>query len=194
MENLNAEKDLIYIKDMIEKTKSNSASHWKYFLLWGCAIILGIVGMHLLVFFEFYNYIWLNWAISMGGAGLIKTFIFMKKGRESHVKTYAQNSIGLLSFSMGIAFILTAFILPMMKIYSYDVIPIIIAVLTGVLIFTIGGILEWNYLKWSGVVWLFSSIVMAKIHWHYRSLFLIPLIILSYIIPAIILRKKYKND
>jgi len=179
---------------MIEKTKSETASQWKFFLLWGISVIMAITGMYILVFIKQYKYIGLNWIIFMGIALIIQTFLVIKEKQRHKVKTYAQEAISYLCTSTGLAYLLLGFVFPMLNLYSFDAIPIFISVITGIILFTIGGIIEWNYLKWSGFLWFICSIIMVFTHWHYRSLFFIPLIIQSYLVPALKLYKKYKNE
>jgi len=194
MSNITAKENLQFIKEMIENTKKNTASQWKYFFLWGIAVILGVVGMNILAFFKAYEYIGINWITIMGLAVFIQFLIVREEIKNTGVKTFAQNAIGYLSFSAGIGYMLLGFVFPLLKLYSYGIIPILIAVITGILLFSFGGILEWNYLKWSGLLWFLSSVIMVLVHWHFISLFFIPLIIQSYLIPAHILRKNYLNN
>jgi uncharacterized membrane protein len=194
MNNNNIENNLKYIKEMIEKTKSETASQWKFLLLWGVSIILAITGMHILVFLKQYKYIGLNWIIFMSIAVIIQIFFVIKEKQRHKVKTYAQEAISYLCASAGFAYILLGFVFPILNLYSFDVIPILMSVITGIILFTIGGIVEWNYLKWSGALWFICSVIMVFTHWHYRSLFFIPLIIQSHLVPALKLYKKYKNE
>ncbi len=194
MDETNVEQNLQYIKEMIEKTKNHSASQWQIFLLWGFTLIFAIIGMQTLIFFELFDYIWINWTLLMGAAGAIHRICFKKLKKNNSVTTYTQNSIKTLSIAMGIGYIIVGFIFPLQKVYSYNVIPIMISLLTGLFVFTIGGILEWNYLKWNGVFWFITAIIMVKTPWQFRTSFLIPLILFSYIIPALKLKNNYRND
>ena len=66
MNSNNAEKNLQFIKEMIEKTKIGTATQWKFFYLWGVAILLGVTGMNILVLLKTFKYIWVNWLVIMG--------------------------------------------------------------------------------------------------------------------------------
>ncbi len=194
MDNINAETNINYIREMIEKTKKVTASQWKFLYLWGIAILLGVTGMNILVMTKSYEYIWINWIVFMGGAVLLQIFLIKGEIKKTEVRTYAQDSISYVSFASGISYTLVGFVFPILKVYNYSVIPIVISIITGTLLFTIGGIINWNYMKWSGILWFAGSIIMIYINCQYRSLIFIPLIIESYLIPAHILRKKYKEN
>lgn len=194
MNSISAEKNLQFIREMIEKTKKETATQWKFFYLWGVAIILGVIGMNTLVLIKAYKYIWVNWFATMGLAVFIQIFIIKEEIQQTEVRTFAQDAIGYISFSAGIAYTLFGFFFPLIKLYSFGAIPILISVITGILLFSIGGILNWNYLKWSGLIWFAASVIMVFINWHFRTLVFIPLIFQSYLIPAHLLRKKYKKN
>jgi hypothetical protein len=194
MNNNQVKEEIRLIREMIEKTKRNYAESWKFFFLWGIVVILGIIGMHALVFLKKFNLIWLNWTIFMGIGVIIQIFLVSKRQQTQEVKTYVQQAVVHLSFACGMAFLFTGFILPLLNIYSYGVIPIMVSVIAGVIIFTFGGIYEWNFLKWCGVFWWLGALGMVFIHWHYRSLVVALLIIVGYLIPGFILHARYKKS
>ncbi|MFC2157751.1 hypothetical protein ACFLT9_07945 [Acidobacteriota bacterium] len=181
------------IRDMIEKTKEKTAESWQFFSMWGILIIAGIIGNYVLAYFEKYDFIWVNWIVFMMLGVLFSIFYIGKQEKTSGSRTYAQIAVGYVSFACGIGFMLAGFVFPMLELYSYGVIPVIISMIVGILLFVIGGIYEWNLLKWSALLWWIGSVGMIFIHWHYRALVCVPLIILGYIIPGFILRAQYKK-
>ncbi len=186
--------DIQLIRDMIEKTKEKAAESWKFFSVWGILVIAGIIGNYTLVYFKKFNAIWINWIVFMLIGVFLSIFYISKKEKTSGTRTYAQIAIGHLSFACGIAFMLAGFVFPMLKLYSYEDIPVIISMIVGILLFVIGGIYEWNLLKWSALLWWLGSVGMIFIHWHYRALACVPLIILGYLVPGFILRSQYKKE
>ncbi len=187
-------KDIQFIRDMIEKTKEKTAESWKFFSFWGILVIAAIIGNYVLVYFKQYNVIWINWTVFMLVGIFFMVFYISKKEKTSRSRTYAQNAIAHLSFACGIAFLLVGFFFPVLKLYTYKDIPVFISVIVGILLYVIGGIYEWNLLKWSALLWWLGSIGMIFLHWHYRTLACVPLIILGYLIPGFILRSQYKKE
>ncbi len=187
-------KDIQLIRDMIEKTKEKAVESWKFFSLWGILIIAGIIGNYALVYFKKFNAIWINWVVFMLIGVFFSVFYIGKKERTSGTRTYAEIAIGHLSFACGIAFMLAGFVFPILKVYTYAEIPVIISMIVGILLLVIGGIYEWNLLKWSALLWWLGSVGMIFIHWHYRALVCIPLIILGYLVPGFILRSQYRKE
>jgi len=186
--------EIKFIKGMIEKTKKTTAESWKFFSTWGIMIILAIIGHYTLAWLEMYDFIWVNW-IGFMLIGVLFSTIYLRKCEKSQgTRTYAQVAISHVSFACGIAFMLGGFVFPILNLYSYGVIPVVISMVVGILLFTIGGIYEWNLLKWAALLWWIGSICMIFIHWHYRALLCIPLIIFGYLVPGFILRSQYQKQ
>jgi hypothetical protein len=191
MNNQQVKEEIKLIREMIEKSKKSYAESWRFFLLWGILVILGIIGMYGLVFLKKFNLIWLNWILFMGIGVIIQIFLIVRREKTRETKTYIEQAVIHLSFACGIAFLFTGFILPLLKVYPFGVIPIMVSVIAGVIIFTFGGIYEWNFLKWCGVIWWLGALGMVFIHSHYRSLAVALLIIVGYLVPGFILRNQY---
>ena len=182
------------IKQMVEKTKKAYAESWQYFSIWGILIILAIAGNYILAFFEVFQWIWVNWIAFMIIGVLYSLFHLRKKEKNRGAITYSQIAVGHLCFACGIALMLGGFIFPILKLYSYEVIPVIIALVLGIMLFGIGGIYEWNLLKWGGVIWWLGSVAMIFVPVHYRTLICIPLIIFGHLVPGFILRSQYQKE
>jgi hypothetical protein len=194
MNDVKAAEDIRFIKDMIERTKEITAGSWMFLLVWGIIAILGVIGMYVLVFLEMYQWIWLNWIIFMT-VGVIFTPIYAAKlERRKGIKSYVQKITTHLSIACGVGFILVGFIFPALNLYNWGLIAVFIALIAGILVFVMGGIYEWNLLKWCGVIWWAGALGMVFIHQNFRALLFIPLILVGYIMPALILRSMYKKQ
>ena len=193
MNNLQAKEEIRFIKEMIEKTKRDTAESWIFFFIWGVVIILAIIGNYVLVFIEKTSWIWLNWIVFMGIGVMYAMFYGIRMQKLQGIKTYAQTAVGYLCFACGMAFLLVGFIFPILNVYSYGVITLLISVIAGILVFVIGGIYEWSLLKWCGIIWWLGALGMILVHWHYRALLFIPLIIVGYLVPGFVLRSEYRK-
>lgn len=194
MDELEVKEEIRIIKDMIEKTKMITAGSWMFLLVWGIAAILGVIGMYTLVYFEKYSWIWLNWIVFVV-IGVTHTMIYGAKQEQLRgTKTYAQIAAVHLSIACGIAFILVGFIFPVLGLYSYGLIAVFISLVAGILIFGMGGIYEWNLLKWCGVIWWSGALGMAFIHENFRALLFVPLVLAGYVLPALVLRSMYRKE
>jgi hypothetical protein len=90
-------------------------------------------------------------------------------------------------------FLILGLVFPLFKLYSFGVIPPLVAVIAGIELFAIGGIYEWNLLKRCAALWWLGSLGMLLVHVYYRTLVFIPLIIFAYLLPVWVLRSKYKK-
>ena len=194
MNDLQAKDEIRLIQEMIERTKKITAGSWMFFLVWGIVVILAIGGMHALVFIEKFSWIWLNWVVFMG-IGVIFSIVYGKKFEELEgARTYANIATAHVCFACGMAFILVGFIFPLLKLYSWGLIPVLISMVAGILVFSLGGIFEWNLLKWCGVIWWLGAVGMIFVHENYRALLVIPLLLIGYIMPAFVLRSMYQKQ
>ncbi|NHZ85882.1 MAG: hypothetical protein GWP19_08380, partial [Planctomycetia bacterium] len=122
------------------------------------------------------------------------TVILVKKQiKRGKVKTYSQQALSHLWFACGIAFFIIAWLGLPLKVIPIESLNIIIAVIAGIGLFTTGGILEWNMLRVSGVLWWAAAMVMMVTNWHLHTLIFAIAIIPGYLIPGYSLNKKYKN-
>ncbi|MCR4410773.1 MAG: hypothetical protein QHH43_10580 [Candidatus Saccharicenans sp.] len=194
MEELNPEQELRFIREMVERTRKITAGSWMFLLIWGFVPILGVIGMYILAALKKYSWIWPNW-IFFVAAGIVFSLIYGPKiQRQTGIKTYAQKAAYSISVACALGFILAGFILPMLKLYPWGMIPVMMSLMAGVLIFSLGGLFEWALLKWCGALFWIGALVMVFIHENYRALLFVPLIIFGYIVPALVLRARYKKQ
>jgi hypothetical protein len=194
MNEVKANEEIRFIKEMIERTREITAGSWMFFLVWGIMAILGVIGMYILVFFETYSLIWLNWVVFMA-IGVIFTMGYgAKLERRKGVKTYAHQTTAHLSIACGMGFILVGFIFPLLKLYTWGLIAVLISLIAGIFVFVMGGIYDWNLLKWCGAIWWAGALGLVFVHENYRALFFIPLILIGYIMPALVLRSLYRKQ
>ncbi len=194
MNELQAKDEIRLIQEMIERTKKITAGSWMFFLVWGIVVMLGIGSMYGLVFIEKFSWIWLNWVVFVG-IGVVFSIVYgIKYERQEGARTYPYIATAHVSIACGMAFIIVGFIFPLLKLYTWGLIPVFISLVAGILVFSLGGIYEWNLLKWCGVIWWLGAIGMVFIHENYRALLVIPLLLIGYIMPALVLRSMYKKQ
>jgi hypothetical protein len=186
--------EIRFIQDMVEQTRKIMAGSWMYFLIWGFVAILGIAGQYVLVSLEMYSLIWLNW-VGFMSIGVVFTMVYGRKQQKAcGARTYSQVATAHIGFACGIGFALAGFVLPMLKLYTWDVIPVIISLIAGIFVFSLGGVYDWGLLRWCGAIWWLGAVGMAFIHANYRSLMFVPLILIGYIMPALVLRSMYRKQ
>jgi hypothetical protein len=194
MDEQQARDEIRLIKEMVEKTRKATAESGTLFIFWGFLIIVAIIITYVMAYFHKFQWIWANWiAVAIIGWGYSAHY-GIRRERTRKTKTYAQSAVQHLSIACGAAYLMAAFVFPLLKLYSYNAISILVAFISGILIFVMGGIYEWNLLKWCGLLWWLGAVGMTFVPGDYRTLCLIPLIILGYLVPGLILRSRYKKE
>src|SRR5687767_11064833 len=97
------DESLQLIRSMIEKTKDDISGNSIYFLMWGWAVFLACIAQYILkvVFDSRYHYhVWWITLILFASTLLIER----KGSRKKKVKTYLDESMGVLWMGMGISF------------------------------------------------------------------------------------------
>jgi hypothetical protein len=194
MDEQQAREEIRLIKEMVEKTRKATAQSGAIFIFWGFLIIVAIIITYVLAYFHKFQWIWVNWIVWAAIGWGYSAHYGIRQERTRKTRTYAQMAVKHLSIACGAAYLLAAFVFPPLKVYSYNAISILVAFITGILIFMLGGIYEWNLLKWCGLLWWLGAAGMTFVPGDYRTLCLIPLIVFGYLVPGFILRSKYKRE
>jgi hypothetical protein len=193
MNELEAKEEIRLIQEMIQKTRKSTAETGNLFFFWGSLIILAIIGNYALVFAQKYDWIWINWTVFVLAGMFYSAFYSKRQEKRQEAATYVQIAARHLAIACGMGFLILGLVFPLFKLYSFGVIPPLVAVIAGIELFAIGGIYEWNLLKRCAALWWLGSLGMLLVHVYYRTLVFIPLIIFAYLLPVWILRSKYKK-
>jgi hypothetical protein len=194
MDEQQARDEIRLIREMLERTRQATAESGAQFIFWGVWIILALIGNYVLVALRRFDWIWGNWAF-FGLTGWAVTIIYnIRINRARRAKTYAGTATAYLCIACGIAFFMAAFAFPLLRVYSYGVISIIVALISGIMLFALGGIYQWPLLAAAGVLWWAGAAAMALIAADWRGIVLIPLLILGDIVPGLIFRARFRRS
>jgi len=194
MDEQQAREDIKLIRDMLERTRRATAESGALFIFWGVWLVLGLAGHYALYFLQRFNWIWANWAF-FGLSGWVVSAVYsIRRGRRAQTRTYAQGAMGFVSIACSIAFLMAAFVFPLLQIYPYEAIPVIIALISGIMQFIQGGLFRWPLLGAAGILWWVGAAAMAFVPGDWRGLVLIPLMILGYLVPGLIFRSRFRRD
>jgi len=186
--------NLNVIKLMIEKTKTDAADSGLILILWGWLVMAASALTYFFVYNEWYNKIGFIWFILMGFGVIGTIFQIKKQKKRERVKTYSEQALSHLWFACGIAFFIVAWLGLPLKVIPIESLNIIMAVIAGIGLFVTGGIVEWNMLRISGIIWWVVAIVMMFTHWHFHTLIFAIAIIPGYLVPGYVLNREYKNS
>lgn len=189
-ESFSAEESLRLIRNMIDKTRQGFSNSSHYFLLWGWAAFLALLGQFVLSAVYNYPYHYHVWWITVVCA-VIQVILLQKDRKKEKAKTYVGESMGFLWTGLGITFFVLSLIF--FKLGWENCYPFYIT-LYGVGTYVSGRIIQFNPLIYGGVVcWILAAIAI----WFpmdAQMLFAAGAILISYIIPGHLLRMKYHHQ
>lgn len=181
--NMDAQESIQIIENMLQRTHGNMYKNKPYFLLWGVAVFLCSVLQFVFIKLDIKNneYVW----IAMPFIAIIHIVLVIKNKKERLVKTYSEEAINALWTSLGLAFIVLTFYA---SIVYPGVLPLFI-ILYGIGTYTTGKIISFKPLYWGGLFCFGISFLALFVPKDYHLLILAIAILMSYIIPALLLKK-----
>jgi len=183
--------ELKIIRQMIAKTKSDTAESGGSLLLWGWMALAACASLYVLVFVGLPHLSWLPWAILMPLAAIIESIKVIKEQKKSKIRTYSQHALSGLWFACGISMFMLAFLAMPLGAISYKFIIPGIALFVAIAMYSTGQIVDWKLLKFSALIWWLTAVVSMLIQWHYHTLVFAVAVILGYLVPGYILRHQY---
>ena len=190
------QQEISIIKNMIEKTKKDTAESGSIFLTIGIGCILLIIIANVLEMLRLFHWI-LPTMITLAIIFGVLVFLLMRtEEKKQKVETYPKKINRAILCFCSLPIILTGLIFPLTKVYAWEISPIFSALFFGVMLFASGVICEFRFFYSAGLVSWIGACVMAytlDIHFPIRGITLIIILITGFIIPGIILNKKYKN-
>jgi hypothetical protein len=188
-ENFTPQESISLIQSMISKTKKDLSDSSIYFLVWGWITLIACTGQFVLKHIFDYEKHYLVWWLVVVGI-VFSAWYGTKEDKKKKVRTYVGDSIKYLWIGMGIAYFVLSMILSR---YGWDkiVFPFFI-MLYGLGTFVSGNIIQFRPLVVGGILAFALAISSTFVEYDYQMLFAAGAILVSYIIPAYMLRHKNK--
>jgi hypothetical protein len=188
-ENFSPEKSLELIQSMISKTRQSVADNSIYFLVWGWLTFFACTGQFILKHIFGNEYHYMTWALVI--IGIPFTFYQgRKEEKRNRVKTYVDESMGYLWTGMAASFLVLSIIMTKLG-WGNVVFPFYI-MLYGLGTFVSGCMLRFRPLIIGGILAWALAIGATWASYDYQMLFGAAAILISYIIPAYLLRRRNK--
>lgn len=185
MDNKELLDNIAIIEQMINKTKEQLSDNSPYFLLWGIAIFLCAVVQYILLklLLPHTQYIWFSLII----VGIVHIILAIKDKKKQPYISYTTNTIAILWSALGISFFILSFLSFQL---AFNFLPIFV-LLYGIGTYASGKILEFKPLIYGGFCCFIICIVMAYIPNAEQLLLLALSILISFIIPAFLLKSAH---
>ena len=195
--NFSPQESLQLIEGMIKKAQNRFAENGHLYLLWGW-VVLGCSMMQF-VLSHFFNYaehyrVWMiTWLLFV-----YQIFYLRKHKKNSPVKTYYDDMIGYVWVTFVMVTFLICFVLGRFSTSSqnfYILLTPILLAMYGMPVFLSGIILRFKPLILGGIgCWMLSlicSFIGPNISYDYSLLFIPAAMLIAWIIPGYLMRKKY---
>ena len=194
MDERQAREEIRLIQTMVEKTWRTTADSGALFIFWGVICTMALIGSYILGSLKLYRWEWANWT-GMSIIGWIVTVIYsIRKGRRETVRSYAQTAARHLYFACGLGFLLIGLLFPATGVYSYEAIPVLIAAVSGILFFVLGGIFSWPFLRGIGLAWWAGAIGLSFFSYEIRIPVYTGLFIALFLAPAFVFHLKFRRE
>lgn len=189
-EDFSPQDSLKIIQSMLEKTREDFSRDDIYFLVWGWITFIACTGQFILKNLVHYQKHYQVWWLTL--VGIVFTIYFsIKEGKESRTKTYIGESMKFLWIGMGITYFVLSIILSKTG-WTNTVFPFYI-LLYGLGTFVSGCFIQFRPLIVGGIIAWVIAAVAAYLDYDYQMLMGALAILVSYIIPAYMLRKKTRS-
>ena len=189
-ENFSPQESLKLIQNMIAKTQRDMGDNSSYFLLWGWLTLIACVSQFMLKTVFKYEKHYLVWLIIIPGV-IISAYLGIKEQRTQKASTYIGDSMKYLWMGMGISFFVLSMILSRLG-WDTNVFPFFM-LMYGLGTFISGKFLQFKPLVYGGIGSWILAVVSVYFDYDYQMLFAAAAILISYIIPAYMLRNKNKS-
>lgn len=190
-ESFSPQDSLRLIQSMISKTKQDISDSSIHFLVWGWITFFACTGQFILKNVLNYEKHYLVWLLTIGGI-IFSNWYSFKEGKTRKVKTYIGDSISHLWIGMAIAYFVLSMILTVIG-WNRPVFPFFI-LLYGLGSFISGSIIQFRPLVIGGIIAFILAFASVFSEYDYQMLFGAAAILISYIIPAYLLRSKNKHS
>ena len=186
---LSPQESLQLIQSMIAKTRKDIGDNSRHFLLWGWISFTGCTGQFILKNIFGYDKHYLVWLLIFPGA-IVSSFIGIKERKKRSATTYIGDSMKFLWTGMGISYFVLSMILSSLG-WESNIFPFFI-LLYGLGTFVSGKFLQFKPLVYGGLIAWILAIASTFFNYDYQMLFGAAAILVSYIVPAYMLRSKNK--
>ena len=193
MDHNQIQQEISIIKKMIEKTKRETAESGHFFIAVGIFSAVATFAIGMLERYDLYHLVLPTLIIAVIACGLIGYLTVTKKEKREKVTSYPKNIFYNMMLACAIPGLMILFLYPLLKVYPWNLIPALVPLIMGIIIFSAGVIFELRYVKWCSLAWWAGALIMALTKSQLRFLIMIAIIIFGWILPGLILNKQYKN-
>jgi len=186
------EEGLKTIYAMIQSAKSTIGENYLYYLFWGYLVLFACIAEYVLITLFRYNQHYLVWPVLMGLGMVISVLFNIRQAKRSTSKSFIGQVMMYLWGGWLVSFVILIVFANLGQ--QYAVILPLAMVMYGLGIFVSGGVIDFRPLIFGGILsWIAAGISFFQPH-SIQLLIMIGVVIVSYIIPGHLLRRKSKEQ
>jgi len=193
-ENITGQQSLELIQSMINRARNQFSENGHLYLVWGWVVLICSVGQFILLHFFAYPNHYLVWMLTW--LVVVYQFVYLIKNRKKEkVKTYTGDIVSYVWIVFVILMFMTGFLMARSPLgHTRELVNPLILSLYGMPTFLSGKILRFQPLILGGIFCWILSIVSTFIPYDFQLLFFGIAVIIAWIIPGYLLRKRYLNE
>jgi len=193
MNSLQLQHEISIIRDMIAKTRRETAESGHLFITLGIVWVAVTLAIGLLEMNAVNYLIWPVLLIALVLTLVIALMIGLREGKRERVQSYPRQIFGALWIAVAIPAIFVSFVFPMTGVYEPDLVPVFVSPILGIGFFLTGIIYESKGIVYCSLSWWIGTVLMAYLGGYARLYIMIAVLIIGYIGPGLILNIQYKQ-
>ncbi len=190
-ENFSPKDSLLLINSMIGQAKNRFTENGFLYLLWGWAIFVCAIFHFTAVKLSLFNKPELVWMITWGVV-IFQIIYLARVKKKEKVKTYSDGIIDAIWICFGICMFVLVIVLGRFNLWVY--INSLALLLYGIPTFLSGFVMRFTPLKLGGICCWLLAIASTFTEPVYYLLMIALAVLIAWIIPGYLLRKKFKNQ
>ncbi|MEO7307826.1 MAG: hypothetical protein ABIR78_03720 [Ferruginibacter sp.] len=190
-ENFSPKDSLLLIDSMINQAKNRFSENGFLYLLWGWLILFCSIAHFVILKLQLFKHPEVIWA-SCWLAVIFQVIYLVRTKKKEIVKTYSEEIINYIWISFGISMFILSFILG--KSQGWEYLYSLFLLLYGIPTFLSGVVMQFKPLKTGGITCWVLAIISTFILPVYGLLLLAVAMIVAWIVPGYLLRKKYNQQ
>ena len=190
-ESFSPKDSLLLIDRMINQAKNRFNENGFLYLLWGWVIFTGSIFHFVAIKLSLFKHPEWVWVITWG-AVIFQIIYLVNLKKKEKVRTYSDGIIDAIWICFGICMFVLSFIMWRFNLWIY-MYPLIMLVY-GIPTFLSGFVMRFTPLKLGGIACWLLAIASTFVTPVYYLIFIAVAVLIAWIIPGYLLRKKFKNQ
>jgi hypothetical protein len=188
---MNENKALEIIEQMISNAKREIKDNGQYHIMWGYLVFISAITDYYLLVTGKENHA-LIWGILMPLGGLVSIIMGIKQSKNQRVVTYIDEIFKNLTIAFGVSLFLVCFIMPMTSKHWSSFYPVLMVIYAFAL-FLMGAILQFKPVKIGAIVIWACAAVAFFVGYDWQLLLLALAVLSGFIIPGHLLNLRARQ-